>query len=221
MRSILLFALMIPCCVEAQNFFSLSATYGSFDMSTQKRVQDQALSSFPTFRAVSSFPSRIGVEMMTGISVGNGGLTIGPAMSYFSTGGRLHYADYSGEVSFDQIAECFMVGLHVKGLVSNQAKKVRMYVAATVSAVFTNLEYQSYFALGAQTESSASKASIVNYSFRPALCFQRSIIQNLYAEAHIGYDLQFVKGDPKVEWDGLRCGIAIGYNLTPVTKSTP
>lgn len=221
MRSIMLFTLMIPCWVKAQNFFSLSATYGSFNMSTQRQIQDYTLNSFSPIKMVSSFPSRFGLEMTTGVRVGQGSFTLGPAFSYFSTGGRLHYADYSGEVSFDQIAECFMVGLHAKGLISNPEKKLRMYLAATASAVFTTLEYRSYFALGTQTESSEEQVTVVNYSLRPALSVQRSFAQDFYAEVHLGYDLQLIKGDPKVEWDGLRCGIAIGYHFTPASNPNP
>lgn len=97
--------------------FIMKGEYNSFAINDIKKLQDLAAHEFRLNRvpisATESFPSYYGYQFRVGLPVFSGYLNnIEPGIlfDYSSTGGRLHYKDYSGEAKYDQVIKLYTYG---------------------------------------------------------------------------------------------------------------
>src|SRR5688500_12260694 len=98
---LLIFILIIPCfSAIAQKSATLRMGYGTYTMNEMKsfQVDLQKQSEYP-MRIIESFPAFVYYEGSLTFPLGNN-FICAPNFSYGSTGGRIHYGDYSGELRF-------------------------------------------------------------------------------------------------------------------------
>lgn len=97
------FILAIPLCLAAQEI-GLTAGVATFDMKSLKRVNEVWIQSAELdlpYKVVDNFPMFVGYSLRATFPVSTS-VELGARMSYYSTGSRVSYADYSGSDIFDQ-----------------------------------------------------------------------------------------------------------------------
>ncbi|MGE5621276.1 MAG: hypothetical protein ACM3U0_01750 [archaeon] len=115
---ILFFVLSLSSLVSAQKHFSIRAkmTYDYFSAEDLKTTQSQIVEYFWKYnipaKALQSFPPHYGLQVQFLIPVNDSlGVNAGVYFEQMSTGGRVHYKDYSGEEKFDQVLQAQAFGV--------------------------------------------------------------------------------------------------------------
>lgn len=221
--------LMIPIFVKGQYWeIRGGATFGTFSMKGLKDVQrtitiqTQELST----KVVESFPSKFGYDVS--ISHNNTKRSFGLFYTFFSTGGRVHYADYSGEIKFDQIVN----GNSFGGLLTfnlGQVHSCTIYGGTRLGATMSTVKFVNEVSVVSLPDSYISE----NYSFKSDNLFLSPLLgakteyHNFSGFLEARYEWHAVKealsmdqaqlqssgDDVHADWDGLRISFGIGYKF--------
>ncbi|MBX2946794.1 MAG: hypothetical protein KF725_13245 [Cyclobacteriaceae bacterium] len=160
---------------------------------------------------------------------------VGLWLDYTSTGGTLHYKDYSGYARMDQLLKCVQTGVFYQWQV-NTSNMWPFFITSHFSAIFSKETIRTELVIGTTQATEQISLRSVNFGFRPGLMIQRKF-DNFVTQANLGYDFQG-NGQLKTEkdaalttpegkdltaqWAGLRVGIGIGILLnTKKSKTSP
>ncbi len=215
---------------NAQNTsFEVKTYYGVYNMADMQDMQQQARTNTDVpFRVIDEVTGYWGYEIALGVTLPNTDqLNLFAGLN--STGGRLHYSDFSGSASFDQVLRGTHLGAEfLKRLSNNNGFTVEAGLRAGVS--FTRLDLRSSLQLN--TTGSSSEEQQFN-SFAPHLGPRfavRKLLSNFYIGAFAGYDYNFAgklklstnkeaflidrnNDQIKADWGGFRIGLSLGIQL--------
>jgi hypothetical protein len=227
---IALFALSAGIC-RAQVDMSFHMGSGTFRMKTQKELQKDFRGSQLPWRTVHKFPPYWIYSGSISYKF-HERLGVGAALEYGSTGGTLHYADYSGSVRLDQLLRYVQYSLITYAQV-NTSKKWPLFVTVHFSMVNTKEKLNYRITVGNASEQESSNFTSGNFGLRQGLMLQHKVKSHILLHGSVGLEMQFpgtlrdkdgvvlVKQDGEnvtAQWSGLRASVGVGLILNKTKK---
>lgn len=224
----------VALCQHKVSFWGI-ISYNTYSMSELKDIQSELLNDILKFnipaRITESFPPYLGYKIGFAIPVidtAKRTFSIGGFVERGTTGGRIHYQDYSGEIKIDQSA----VETSIGALIDYQyslSEKYNFGLNFAVSYTISSLSYISYLQLGSEFQEEELNFSSYSISFEPgivpsinllgvrfgiALSYLINIPSKLvfdkFSEAHLVNN----QGDKvNINWSGFRLGLQIRISL--------
>ncbi len=202
--------------------------YGSFAMKDMKKLQDSFMEeAIIPYKVTASFPSFLTFELQY-VTELNDDFAIGGQLGYKSTGGRMHYGDYSGESYVNQELGAFSIGFHMSSYLQKE-EKYAIPIFLNVDAVFTNLMIESGLRIGDQQESEQVKFKSLGILFEPGVGYRKYFSWfvlgfDLGYEINFNDKLYFTEDDEaylvddqdnplKAQWSGLRMKLGAGIRF--------
>ena len=231
MRFLLLFllAFMISPQIKAQrNSIMFKTGYGSYRMKDMKELQDSFMEgAIIPYKTTAAFPSFLTFELQYIIEL-NEDMAFGAQFGYESTGGRLHYGDFSGESYVNQALDAFTFGFNTSEFIKKE-QRYAIPIFVNIDAVFTKLEIESSLRLGNQEQSEQANFSSLGISFEPGVGYRRyfswfvlgfdvgyeiNINDKLYFDEDNQAYLTGVDDNPlKAQWSGFRMKLGAGIRF--------
>jgi len=157
-----------------------------------------------------------------------GEIGIGGALRYFSTGGRIHYKDYSGEAGFDALIDRLSFGLLLEKSIIKKIASLNVYSILSYNKSDLSLIY--LFRVGESEEYSDLDFNATYSSIELGLVYNYPLYKSISAALKAGYefssngDLVFddneeiklidsSKNTVKVDWTGFRIGLFLELKL--------
>ena len=173
-----------------------------------------------------AFPAYPGLRVDVATQLPNGH-RLGLSAGYNSTGGRVHYADYSGEVRTDWVVARRSVGLFLEQL-ANERATWAIPVTLRGSLDFARLRYETLARVGNDAEQGETEFSAWSFSVEPEVGVEVKTLGSTFVRATVGFGYTFggtlkLDGEPvglagassplKLHWHGWRTGLAVGLDL--------
>jgi hypothetical protein len=223
--------------LTGQSFFSFRVTgeYNFFSMSDLQDFQNEIVRDLQLndveAEVVESFPPHYGMQLQAVFPfkfLFDSGVNLGFLFGIASTGGRLHYRDYSGEIGLDQVVKIYTYGLTGEFEMA-QNENFLFSAGLKIPLVSAYLENHYFFRVGDYSEDNKNKYKSFTAAIEPDLnLFYTN--NNFLAGLTIGYmfsipaeykyksdtDMVLKKnnGEPvNTGTTGFRIGLSIGYNL--------
>lgn len=224
---ILLLLTLLPLSLFAQHWrFEFQTGAGSYALKDLKELQEDFLYDIPArARIVNDFPPYLYTRFSGHYELQRIGM--GLSYGHYSTGSRIHYSDYSGEVSVKQLIRSNLLGFPFTFVMTHEVKKTDFRLRLEPGINFTKLEIrQSMRILDASDESKYvfTSASIniycglsFNYHFKlldlgTELGYAIDTGGSLYLDGDKNAKLINMAGDPiKSNLSGLRAAIVLAH----------
>jgi hypothetical protein len=221
-------------CQPSVSFF-VKGTYNYFAMDDLKGIQHELLSDLTTMgipaKITDAYSPFYGMQVGVMIPLGSAvepTVFLGGLVDYSSTGGRIHYKDYSGEVKNDQIVVAYSYG----AILTNRiflSPIIELDLSISARLVSSYFKMISHWQVGDQIQDLTLNFSASSYGFEPCImpCLRLSTISLglsisyfLYAPKELEYEGHtdvnlFNKAGNKVtiDWTGLKFGLMFCYNF--------
>ncbi len=223
----ILVVLIVTIPSAAQHWIgSAGLNYGSYSMKSLKDVQQSLFPSNIPLQIVESFPSRAGFEFNILRTFGR--FSLGTGLSKASTGGRVSYADYSGSINHDIIANNLMVSIQVEFSLT-QKEGWELFLAMRNGVAVSTMTYKTTLTLGEETDNIENKFKSMNFALSPGIG-ARFFYKDFFLHPEVRYESHIVKGDlaytddtdvalrindrkVQMDWDGVRLSISLGYRI--------
>jgi len=227
MRAGLFFVLALTYCASnaQSNSILFKVGVGTYSMKTQKKFQDefQQQSGLP-LEIVHRFPPYFSFGAELGFKITDRSVA-GVWYDFTSTGGRLHYKDYSATTRMDQVLKCSQIGMFFQTRI-NRSEEWRLFATGHASVVPTKAQYTTELSIGSDSEVNSYSFKSSNIGLRPGIMLQRKV-SKILLQGSIGYEFQthdvlhndggelrtYSGENVTAEWDGLRATIGIGFSL--------
>jgi len=202
----------------------IGSGWGIYSMKELKEFNESILENIPVEAAITdNFPSRLYYDASINY-LANQKFSMGFTYSYTTTGSRISYNDYSGELKYDDIVSGHSPGVHITILLRN--KLLRFSQETNFSYCFTKLKIQESI-LGTMNQLTFKSGSL---HLEPRMIVSYRFSQ-LEIAAKIGYLIDFgskyrYKDDTDVilrnlmtdetiqnNWSGIRVALSIGLLL--------
>lgn len=227
-KQIILLALMMSITITAAAQFnvSYSAGYGTYEMGDMSNMLEQSLSAIrgqmpDGLKITDNFPGYIthNIDLAYRLNRHEFGLK----GSYFSTGGKTAYADYSGRYHEKLLLDAYRVGLMYRFHFFKLSNIFSLYGELSPGITFSSLDYDVLLELPdyevKETDPGADLGDIKSgYSILPMIGAQFQPIRHLYFQAAVGYDVEFgaklnKNKNLSAEWSGIRLQLGVGFTL--------
>jgi hypothetical protein len=231
-KIILVIFLALSSNIFGQYVF-LKGTYNFFNMGKMEDLQDQLMAPYKEINipieAVESFPARPGWQIGFLYTLPHdSNVALGAFFDYASTGGRIHYQDYSGEVRADQILNAYSFG----GILNIRFMKwefTRLDFILSARLISSSLKNKFFVQIGDQSQSLELDFGSTSFGLEPGANY--SVFMNLFKInfgisylLNIPADLVYSEDDNayltdqngkkvSLDWGGLRLGISFGYGF--------
>lgn len=176
---------------------NMSMGYGTYSMKSMKDFQEELRVSFPVrAKTTESFPGYVFYEFgITTVQADR--FVIGGYFTYGSTGGRIHYEDYSGEMSSDQLVRYVSIGSPLGIVLGDNLTDSPWRVHLDLKPHFTvgMMELDFYSRIGNQEESDSYKFTAFNLGIEPGLTVERSLAKKWDVTFFAGYNANLLKGN--------------------------
>jgi hypothetical protein len=202
--------------------------YGWYDMTDMKRMQQSFIeqSSNIPLEVTDEFPPYFIAELQYLHEFEK--VSIGGLLQTRSTGGRIHYGDYSGEALLNQELQAYSIGAILQiNLVKKDHFRMPLYLKASYD--MTTLDIHQELTVTGQTESESYKFKSSGFSLEPGLNFTQSLSRWLIS-LDVGYQFNFNgklylndsdedylvdnNDEPlKAQWQGLRLALGVGFKF--------
>ncbi|MGE5845909.1 MAG: hypothetical protein ACM34O_04235 [Ignavibacteria bacterium] len=235
MKKVLIISLFIvTACPEFfGQYVFLKGNVNFFNMGKMKDFQDQLMAPFKEINvpieAVESFPARPGWQIgFLYTPPGDSNVALGAFFDYASTGGRIHYQDYSGEVKVDQIVNAYSCG-GILNIRYKQWEFTRLDFVLSARVIFSSLKNKLFFQIGDQSDSQELDFKSTSIGIEPGANY--SVFMNLFnINFGVSYlfnipaDLVYSENDEayltdqagnkiSLDWGGVKFGISFGYGI--------
>jgi hypothetical protein len=238
-RTNLLFAVILSLLyslfskTDAQVFVKFN--YNFFNMSSLKDLQRELLSDLTTqgidAQITESYPAHLGFQIGLLFLLNPSGdrdLWLGGFYDYATTGGRVHYSDYSGEVKADQIANAYSVG----GIISLNASDdelLKLDVSLSARLIFSDLDNEFLLRIGEDEQKETLSFSSFSFGIEPTIT-PSIVLSNFNLGLPVSYlvsiptTLEYSRnsnaylvnnsGDKvSIDWSGLKLGLLVKYSF--------
>lgn len=230
---IFLSCLLFSGITRAQHFVTLRAkvTYNSFAADGLKEIQNQVAGELRDMdipvSAVESFPPYFGMQFQVLIPVKDSSkLSFGVYYEQFSTGGRLHYKDYSGEVGFDQTLKANVAGLILEKNLDTKSD-LALSLNLGLSLIWAKLDMKTFERIYDQKNEAPMSFSNFTLGLLPGFVLSYnlydtilsgSVSYQLCLPSSFYYNGEVVKkqkdGEPFTPgMNGIRLGFGLGYSF--------
>ena len=209
-----------------QFVITISGGYAGYKLDDLKQLNYEIRSTFPVeVRTVNDFPSRYYPEIKVGKRFKN--ITFGLGYSFHSTGSKLDYKDYSGEIYVKQITTMNSVGPFADISV-NPSNKLKLKLSIGLYGAFTDLKLEEKIQVYNSQTADNYKFHANSFIIQPAIeisypvlkcevsIFLGSAIDTsgayFYSEENSNIYLSG-NNKAKTNWSGIRTGISFSYIL--------
>jgi hypothetical protein len=227
-KTILFLAILFPGYCFSQLHLSFSSGLAGFEMQDMKKHQLEIKAQFPAdVKIIESFPSFWFYEFsITGDITSM--IRIGSAVGFTSTGGRMHYKDYSGKIESNQNISSVTFAVQSEVLL-NVNEKWPVYFVGKVGAAFARYDLDLILEVNDVNDSDNLKLNSTNIFVTPGLSMYKRIVGPLSANLMAGYEVDVSKGKQKLaennnlfllddsgnevnlDWSGFR--VAVGLSI--------
>lgn len=231
MRYIILFVVIIfPGYCFSQARISFSTGLAGFNMQEMKKHQSELQAQYPVdVKIMESFPSFLFYELCMSGEVRDQ-WRLGGAIGFTSTGGRMHYRDYSGEIECDQFTTAWTGAIQNEVLL-NPTGKVAIYLTGKVGAIFGRYDLDLFSEVNSVPYSESLEFKSLNIFAEPGLMMSKSIVRSLSAHLTAGYNVNIYKGNQtlaedsnlflqdnsgnvvSLDWSGFRIGVGLSVSF--------
>ncbi|MEP5611810.1 MAG: hypothetical protein ABJP45_06145 [Cyclobacteriaceae bacterium] len=191
---------------------------GTFAMKDLREFQERVENGTPLTESISSFPPFFVFDVSYTKMYDWGGL--GFWAGYQSTGGRVQYADYSGELKTDIVIEGISVGMLYQKNLDNYFVVGRLGFTYNILVVKQSIRVFD-FSDGNEdkfTSSNFPLAVVVGRRFElkdwlalsPIIFFDYSAVGSMFS--HVKDEIEFPS---KADWTGVRVGARIEFTTNP------
>lgn len=232
MKKILLISILLCLVIPsiAQVGFGYKFGMGDYKMSQMssllKEIQSGMKIQYPVSISVTdNFPNHYTHYGEVTYSLKNNDYGIN--FTYLSTGGRLAYSDYSGEIAYNLNVEAFRIGALYRNYFfqtnPRQGKNLSIFAELSPAITLNNVDSDGYL----ETQSGRNEinkkylvtSKSIGFSVTPTVGLQWNITKSFGTNLGIGYNAE-IPGkskemkNTKVDWTGVRYGVGINYKLT-------
>lgn len=227
--SILLLTVIV-CAQDDNNFVRVKLGYGSYDMNDLEDVQNFLIDVYSQYQipvvSVDNFPPFWNFQIQYARKLNNS-FSLSGFFGYASTGGRVHYSDYSGEIKSEQLVSANFYGAGGE-YIFNPAEPFKYFISFQASIIFSSLELNDMIRIYDETTSSTTKLNSTGIGIEPSAGLEFNLMSILF-RFEVGLFLDFegtfyFEEDPDVEfkidgneispnWMGYRIGFSIGYGF--------
>jgi len=219
-------------------YFNANIGYGTYALKDIKNFQDEIISStIVNDEAVESFPNYINCNFLTDYAFNSMHLA-GIGFTYYTTGGRNHVADYSGEYSLDMMANAYAFDVHYKATIISY-NKLKIYFQYKTGLLFSRLDLSEKIIVD-NSIISARASEYTGYSIvsEPGISLSYSIYKSIYLNFSAGFEkcsntrpindkglesngedefMDFMD-NITADWSGLRTSIGVTYSIGKKNK---
>lgn len=198
MKHIILIVIIIfPGYCFSQLHVSFSTGLAGFNMKEMKKHQSELKVQFPTdVKIIKSFPAFWFYELSLTGKITNR-VRIGGAIGFTSTGGRMDYRDYSGEIECNQLTTAWVTAIQSEVLL-NANKKLPIYFTCKTGAAFGRYDLDISVELNNDKHSDNFKFHSGNLFIEPGIMAHKHIVGTLSATLNAGYNINIFKGKQKL-----------------------
>lgn len=197
---------------------------GAYKLQDLKDLQDEIIDGMPPGASItSSYPSFWYYELQATSPAGSN-FELGLRIGYGSTGGRVYYSDYSGELGSDQLVDFVSLSVAMGAYKSFFENRLRLMFDLRPGVAFSNLKVSFYQTIGGSQATDEFEVKSKNLTAEPTMTltwFAGPVGLNLVA----GYHLTVIQGALKTgggtlavngseagaDWSGWRFGGGISY----------
>ncbi|MDD4108079.1 MAG: hypothetical protein PHH93_05100 [Prolixibacteraceae bacterium] len=210
---------------------SIDAGYGTYQFDELKQFQTDLIQNYPglPFKAVEQYPGFLNYSAAVEYRVYNN-LWAGLNGGYYTTGGRNHIADYSGEYKLDIPVSGIKTGAQLSYIFPTD-KKIKPYIRLKGGTIFSTVKTEESFIIyDFDSSSTEYKFKATNIFGEPSagLIFEPvkviSVYLNagyqvdfkgeLYKEGNNNEALLFQSGDKvRANWSGLRLSMGLSFRI--------
>jgi len=179
--------------------------------------------------AVERFPGYFNYTVTAGYWINNGEM-IGLNCGYYTTGGRNHVADYSGEYKLDMIIKGYRMGFQYQNVYffNNNIGLYAQIKAGTIMSLFEQEMTLNIYNVTSSADH--SEYSGISFFGEPSVGLIYSLKNNISLDVNAGYQFdtnarlykngnrdielqRYEKDHVKVNWSGLRLALGVTYYL--------
>lgn len=223
------FAMILTQNLFCQYFsFGLNGGYGSYYLDDLKKFQTEMKEylSFPV-EETERFPAWFNYQSSIEYNFKKGKV-LGLRAAYYTTGGRIHMADYSGEYRFDMIINGYSVGVLGKNELL-KSEKTSVYASVATGVFSTSLSMKEFLKInGIDSTSSSNNFRALSYFVHPSVGIRYRLLKQVSLELNAGFEFvddgklhlgkkeYLVHQDGsyvRTNWSGLRASAGIYFNI--------
>ncbi|NLO02902.1 MAG: hypothetical protein GX126_11415 [Bacteroidales bacterium] len=225
------FVLLVVFNVKGQDNLkvSIDGGYGTYQFDELKQFQTDLLKFYPDLpvKAVEQFPGFINYSASIEYRVYKN-LWLGLNGGYFTTGGRNHIEDYSGEYRLDIPASGKRLGGQLSYMFPTD-KKIKPFVRLKGGVLFSTVKTEEYFVVH-DVDSTSTNYKFKGTSFwgEPSVGLAYEPVKKLFVYLNAGYQfdwkgelykngdepLLFQSGDHvRVNWSGLKLSLGVSFSI--------
>jgi hypothetical protein len=188
------FFLLLSVSAFGQLKVSLASGYGTYSMNEMKSFQNELLADFPDDAKITEeFPGFMYYQLDVHTVIGDHFL-IGGYVNYGSTGGRIHYADYSGEASANQLIRYLSGGPHFGIQIGDDEQSFNFHADLKPQFTYAMLDLQFYSRLDTQAESESLKFTSMNVGVELGFTAEKRL-GNFGIDLYTGFNLNVINGN--------------------------
>jgi hypothetical protein len=226
----LLILVLTPLVAWPQVKLTFTTGYGTYAMKHLKSLEDEVPASFPVqMKTLSSYPPYLNFEGSVVYQTQSAffyGVTIGRG----STGGRMHYSDFSGSVGYDQLVNYSSIHAALGLARKYPDRDIELRFDLHPGVMITNFELLFYYRVGAVSFKQKDEFKSTNLAIQPTVSLSKRM-GHFGLDAVAGINATVVRGKLehsenkesyltnsyggalRADWSGFRVGIGVSYYL--------
>ncbi|QQS35988.1 MAG: hypothetical protein IPM56_17395 [Ignavibacteriales bacterium] len=220
---------------QARLQFFVKAGYNFFTMKDMKDLQNEFLNDMKLTgingAVTESYPAQPGFQFGFLLPIKRDpedDILLGAFMDFASTGGRVHYSDYSGEIKYDQIATSFSLGALLQ-INMTRSDPFIMDLCISPRVIFSTLNNEFLTRIGDTSQKETFRFTATSIAIEPGLTpavkfgalyvglpvtyllsFRSFLLYEKYSEAYL-----VNKNNDRltIDWSGFRAALMLKYSL--------
>lgn len=158
-------------------------------------IQNTILNSYKKenveLKIVDNFPNRLNIEAEAFLDQLLGGfLTMGTRINFYSTGTKLDYKDYSGQITEKCIYSRLTFGLYVSTPVGNYTERFMLYPKVGFGILKTKVSFDSYFQLYTNSKSETMDFTASSLYVEPEVALRIKIWSGIFVTGSVAFMIQ-------------------------------
>lgn len=194
--------------------FEYSAGYGTYKLDEIKDLQhsmlDNSVLNNYGLKETDCFPGYIIHSVALGFVAGSH--HFGAGFSYFTTGGRLHRADYSGSYAVDMIMNGNRLGAFYRYNTNSTVPHINFYLQLGSGVMFSHLKMKEHLIIYSESKVDTEHLNGLGIYLEPAIGVKYRFANWLDFSLTGGYEADFLgtlkfsgqETELKAHWNGLR-----------------
>ena len=212
------------------NFISVKAGYGAYGMNDLERIQNFLVEYYAQQQlpvsSVDNFSPYWNYQVQFSRKLSES-FNLKGFYSFASTGGRVHYSDYSGEIKSEQIVSASFLGIGLEYFF-NRMESFRYFTAIQTSVVFSSLDINDLFRIYNQSTKDVTQFNSTGFGIEPLVGAEFDIMSILfrlefgflfnasgafYFSEDSDIELKIEGKEISPNWMGYRIGFSIGFGF--------